>query len=163
MNIKNVFAEIEYYESIGKYDLADKLTKQLSKIARRFNPSDIAGGQGFLRSKLIEQIDLFIKSNPDCAACFASGEENEPVIIADFKDTMAAAGDNWEQIKAQYDSWQSKWMQQDLMGNARLSDPCKRCFSAISGYNPPAFQSPTSMMNSNELLNSSSVPPIPAA
>ena len=82
--VKNFLNEIEYYEANGKYALADKVQRNLEKLARRVKKDDLglkalaidaALGMSFLR--LMSDI-------PACAQIFQSDPNAKASITGDY-------------------------------------------------------------------------------
>ena len=92
--VKNFLNEIEYYEANGKYALADKVQRNLEKLARRVKKEDLglkapavdaAIGMSFLR--LMSDI-------PACAQIFQSDPNAKASITGDYFECVISKMDS---------------------------------------------------------------------
>lgn len=99
--MNDILREIEYYESIGKHALADKLQRELVKLAKRFKIEDSGSGalsQALLLQNVLFQINDAIAKIPECARCFNAGLSDGPAVIGDLKDLAARQQGNQNDI-----------------------------------------------------------------
>lgn len=161
MNINDILNEIEYYESVGKHKLADRLSNRLYSYAVQFTDtiSKMEGSGVFnmmQRQKMIEEIHQFMQ-HPACQKCF--GMINQPQILGDFKDLAAEASQPQKTPEQQREEYTKffKWYNEteakmtDLPPNVSEEGrrACTECISLIKkgrisqvpGEAPPADQS----------------------
>lgn len=174
MNINKLIEEIEYYESLGKFKLADKLSKSLYRFAIQVGDTiksmDGAGVFSFMqKQKLIEEIYTYMQT-PQCNKCFSLGLPNQLQILGDFKDLASQAGENnmnktEEQIQDDFLKFQ-KWYSE---AESRMTDfppevaedgkkACLDCFSLIKHGKLQMDQSPAQNIKA---VNMPSVPQVP--
>jgi hypothetical protein len=134
--IQNVLQEIEYYESIGMHKIADSLTSTLTKIghllveARIFSPEDMPGGKLLIQKTVIDTLNKFIQTNPDCILCFQSATGLG--MIQDKADLLAQYPN--EPQKA-LDIWMGQVMSAED-GTSQTNQPCQKCFEAFNRFAP---------------------------
>lgn len=126
--IDKLIKEAEYYDSINKFKLADRIYDNLVKIAREAKWSDWSGGEGLKSTIYVEYFNKFISMNPQCACL---NQQQGPLIMQGLADAALqnTVGDIFDKI-GQMDTSCS---QQVLMD----------CVSKMRGY-----VAPTNPMNS---------------
>lgn len=169
MDFKKLMAEIEYYESVGKYKLADELSNKLLKVAREFNVKDIGSGADALVAKSqMQQLEYYVNNIPECALCFQSGRRGEIRVVADLTDQIAQLVASGMPLPAATQKALSNRAEyQDIAKDpAGLGKNCITCYQKIHGVtaskiNPlvPSGE-PSTPPTGQRITPSSGVPPI---
>jgi hypothetical protein len=82
--VKNFLSEIEYYETNGKYALADKVQRNLEKLARRVNKEDLGLKTPVINAELGMRFFRLMSDIPACAQIFQSDPNAEASITGDY-------------------------------------------------------------------------------
>lgn len=94
MQVKDLIDEANYYDSIKKYKLADKLNEKLMKIARDASWNDLDKGSGAGKAIQtifgIETFKKFIELNPQCSCLNEQG--GGPMIMQSGADAVLQGG-----------------------------------------------------------------------
>jgi hypothetical protein len=128
VQVKDLIDEANYYDSIKKYKLADKLNEKLMKIARDASWNDLDKGSGAGKAIQtifgIETFKKFIEMNPFCSCL------NEKGAGPMFMQSAADAALSGEEAK-----------QKLIDQSSQLDTSCppeilKKCMSLLAGEKP---------------------------
>ena len=82
--VKNFLSEIEYYETNGKYALADRVQQNLTKLARRVKKEDLGISGSIIDAKIGLSFAQLMSDIPACAQIFQSDPNAEASITGDY-------------------------------------------------------------------------------
>lgn len=167
MDFQKLMSEIEYYESVGKYKLADDLSSKLLRVAREFKIEDMGSGSEAYRNKAeMQQLEYYISTIPECALCSQVGVKGEFNIVQDLTDQIAdlvSKGATLPQATQQALSNQSRY--RDVFKDNKLPPACITCMERMRGVtassiNPRVPSGNTPPPAVPRVSPSSGVPPI---
>lgn len=100
--IKNIIDEIEFYESIGKYQTADRILASLIKLAYQAKSEDFGPhGQAIHAAQSIQILTEAMRRIPECVSISGTSPAFSAFVTDDFKDCISSGkGDLFENTKS---------------------------------------------------------------
>lgn len=99
-NIKDYVDEIQYYEQMGYYKIADKLTKAITKLAWDFDPNDM-GYENYTKNigDIAARARLMgiLRNTPECADLLNDINNTKPTTWEDPRNCAARLTQQWQQ------------------------------------------------------------------